>query len=108
MATKSGGKMTFGRSHQLTADILSGGQKFWSNRCISHCFPDKFVFTFYAEIQDGRQKLQESDFWENSPVDSGDTLALKNFNEIALSFLFSAKIQDGHHKLWKLKFFSFQ
>ena len=30
-------------------------------------------------------KWQENEFWENSPVDSGDTLALKIFNKIALS-----------------------
>ena len=66
-------------------DTLPGGKKFRPNRCISHRFPDECVFTFYAEIQDGRQKWQENDFGENSPVDSGDTLALKNFNEIALS-----------------------
>ena len=29
--------------------------------------------------------MAEKRFLENSPVDSGDTLALKNFNEVALS-----------------------
>ena len=29
---------------------------------ISHCFRDKCVFAFYAEIQDGRQKWHENDF----------------------------------------------
>ena len=42
-------------------------------------------FTLYPEIQDGLQKWWENDFWENSPVDSEDTLALENFDEIALS-----------------------
>ena len=40
---------------------------------------------FHAKIQDGRQKWQENDFWENSPVDSADTLQVKYFAEIALS-----------------------
>ena len=86
MATKNGGKTIFGKSHQLTLLITClGGKKFRPNCCISHRFPDKCVFTLYAEIQDGRQKWQENDFGENSPVDSRDTLALKNFKEIALS-----------------------
>ena len=40
---------------------------------------------FYAEIQDGRQKWQENNFCKKSPVDSPDTLRVKNFVEIALS-----------------------
>ena len=75
----------FWEKSPVDSATLPGGKKFRPNRCISHRFPDKCVFTFYAEIQDGRQKWQENDFWENMPVDSGDTLALKNFNEIALS-----------------------
>ena len=43
-----------------------------------------FIFAFDAEIQDG-QKWWENDFWEKSPVDSADTLWIKNFVEIALS-----------------------
>ena len=48
-------------------------------------FRDKPGFAFYAEIQDGRQKWRENDFWGKSPVDSGDTLRVKNFVKIALS-----------------------
>ena len=40
---------------------------------------------FYAEIQNGRQKWRDNDFWEKSPVDSADTLWVKIFVEIALS-----------------------
>ena len=47
-----------------SADTLPGGKKFQPNHCISHCFPDKCIFTFYAEIQDGSQKWQENNFWE--------------------------------------------
>ena len=42
-------------------------------------------FCILAEIQDGRQIWRENDFWEKSPVDSTDTLGVKNFNKIALS-----------------------
>ena len=52
---------------------------------ISQCFRDKYVFVFYAEIQDGHQKWREKDFWENSPVDSLDTLWVKKFVKITLS-----------------------
>ena len=40
---------------------------------------------FYTEIQDGHQKWQKNDFWENSPLQSAVTLWVKNFVEIALS-----------------------
>ena len=40
---------------------------------------------FYAEIKDGYQKWQESDFWEKSAVDSAATLRVKNFFESTLS-----------------------
>ena len=53
---------------------------------ISLHFRDKHVFAFYAEIQDGHQKLRENDFWEKSPIDSANTLWIKNnFVEIVLS-----------------------
>ena len=49
----------------------------------------RFVFyvhyVYYAEIQDGPPKERENDYWGNLPVDSGDTLQVKNFVEIALS-----------------------
>ena len=31
-----------------------------------HGLWDKFVFLFYAEIQDGRQKQRENNFWEKT------------------------------------------
>ena len=40
---------------------------------------------FYADIQDGRQKCWENDFWEKLLVDSADTLWVKKLVEIALS-----------------------
>ena len=43
-----------------------------------------FVCVFYAEVQDGRQKWHGNNFWEKSPVDSADTLGVKNI-KIALS-----------------------
>ena len=61
------------------------GQKFRRNRSISLRFRDKHIFAFKEEIQDGRQKWRENDFWEKTPVDSADTLWVNNFVEIALS-----------------------
>ena len=64
-------------------------QKFRRNRSISHRYQDKCVFAFYAEIQDGCQKLRENDFREKSLVDSADILWIKNFVKIALSLSLS-------------------
>ena len=61
------------------------GQKFHQNRFISLCFRVKRVFALNAGIQDGHQKWRENDFCEKPPVDSADTLQVKNFVEIALS-----------------------
>ena len=60
-------------------------QKFCRNRSISLRFWDKRIFAFYAEIQDGRQKWWENDFCKKLPVDSANTLWVKNFVEVALS-----------------------
>ena len=79
----------------------------------SRCQPkfysqDKCVFAFYAEIQDGHQKWQQSNFCEMSPVHSSDTLWVKNLIKITLSQTVSkinalyAEIQDGHQK-WREK-----
>ena len=38
-----------------------------------------------TEILDDRQKWRGKDFWEKLPVDSADTLWIKNFVEMALS-----------------------
>ena len=46
-------------------------------------------------------------FWEKLPVDSADTLCMKNFVEILLSRsvseinVFYAEIQDGRQKWWE-------
>ena len=57
------------------------------------------INAFYAEIQDGCQKLRENEFWENLVVDCMDNLWVKNFFEITLA-RFYAEIQDGHKK-WR-------
>ena len=44
-----------------------------------------YFFAFYAEIQNGHQKLQENDLWEKSPVDSADNLRVKILVKTALS-----------------------
>ena len=83
MVSKSGGKVIFATRFFT----YPTGQKF-RNRSISHqdkCFyvsrgpkileslsrTEISVFTLHAEIQDGRQKWWESDFYEKSPVHSG-------------------------------------
>ena len=43
------------------------------------------INAFCTEIQDGRQKWQESDFCEKFPVDSADNLQVRNFVEITIS-----------------------
>ena len=60
------------------------GKKFRRNRSILLCFRDELVFAFNTEIQDSRQKWRENNFCEKSPVDSADTLRIKNFVEIAV------------------------
>ena len=66
---------------------------------------------FYAEIQDGRQKWWENDFWKKTPVEYAGTLRVKNFVEKILACFISkintfyAEIQDGRQK-WRKKDFS--
>ena len=77
-------KNNFGEKSPVDhADTL--GVKNLDKIALSHCFRDKCVFTFYAEIQDGGQKWRKIDFWEKSPVYSPHTLGVKNFYEIAQS-----------------------
>ena len=81
MAAKSGGKMILGKVASRLCKYPVG-QKF---RQIAFRFQDKHVFAFKAEIQNVPQKWRENHFWEKLPVDSVDTLWVKNFVEIALS-----------------------
>ena len=84
MATKSGGKRFLEKvaSRLCTYPV---GKEFRRNRSISLRFRDKCFFAFYAETQDGWQKCRKNNFRKKSPVDSADTLRIKNFVEIALS-----------------------
>ena len=91
MAAKSGVKRT----------RYPVGQKFRQNRSILLHFRDKHVFAFNAAIQDGCQKWWENDFCKKSPVDSADTLRVKNF-EIILSRSVS-EINTFLHLMQKLK-----
>ena len=77
---KNGGKVIFLQNVASTLCRLSAGPKFCQNGSISHHFQDKCVFALYAEIQDGCQKWQESDFCEKLPVDSANTLWVQNFS----------------------------
>ena len=60
------------------------GQKFCRNYSVSHCCQDKCAFALYAEIQDGRQKWWENNFWPNMADKSACSLWAKNFIEITL------------------------
>ena len=80
------------------------GQNFRRNRSVLFRYRDKRVFAFNAEIQDGRQKWRENDFYEKSPVDFEDTLWVKKLcrnRSISLhfqdkhAFAFNAEVQDG-------------
>ena len=89
------------------------GQKFCRNRSTSLCYRDKCIFAFYAEIQDGRQKWRENDFWEKSPVDCRYPVG-QNFHRNRSSlllfrdkrvFAFYTEIQHGRKK-WRENDFS--
>ena len=82
MAAKNGGKKIFGKTGQWTQQIPCGSKIL--AKSISHRFRDKCVFAFYAEIPDGREKWRENNLCEKLPVDSLDTLGVKNFIKIAL------------------------
>ena len=67
------------------------------------------INAFYAEIKDGLQKWQETDFWKKSPADSVDNPGSQKFrrNRSILhrfrdkcAFAFYAEIQDGYQK-WR-------
>ena len=66
MATKSGGKIIFAKSRQLTLQI-TWGSKILSKLFYLTPFP---VFAFNAEIQDVQQMWKENNFCEKAPVDS--------------------------------------
>ena len=70
--------------------------------CADTLWIKNFVFAFKAEIQDGRQKWRENNFWEKSPVASANTLQVKNFVEIALSHSVS-EINAFLHFMQKFK-----
>ena len=57
----------------------------WQNRSISPYFQDKHIFALNTEIQDGCQSGDKMSFCEMSPVDTADTLGVKNFVKFALS-----------------------
>ena len=82
MATKSGGKRFLGRVvSRLCRHPV--GQKFRRNRSITLRFRDFLRFTqkFKMVAKSGGKMF----FCKKSPVDSGDTLWVKNFVEISLS-----------------------
>ena len=83
MAAKSGGKTIFGKKSPVdSADTL--WVKHFIKIALSRSVSKINAFFCFTQIQDGRQKWRENDFWKKS-LDSADTLWVKNFVEIALS-----------------------
>ena len=70
MATKSGRKAIFAKKSPVDC-IYPVGQKISAKSLYHTPFPREVFLTFHAEIQDGHQKWQESDFCKKSPVHSG-------------------------------------
>ena len=62
IAAKIGRKTIFLEKSPVHCLNIHGGQTFCQNRSILHCFQDKCVFMFYADIQDGLQKWRENKF----------------------------------------------
>ena len=63
-------------------------QKLVRNLSVSHCFRDKCIFAFYAEIQDGCPKLQKTIFgkkYHRTFHNSRTCPVVKNCLEITLS-----------------------
>ena len=85
MATKRGGKTLFCKKSPVDSADTLRVQNFVEIAVSRSVSEINASLPFYAEIQDGRQKWRENDFWEKSPVHSADTLWVKNFVEIALS-----------------------
>ena len=85
MVPKSGEKTFLLQKVASRLGRYPAGQKFCQNLSILLRFRDKRFFICFTQIQDARQKWQENNFWEKSPVDPGDTLWVKNFIAIALS-----------------------
>ena len=115
MAAKSGENWNFSILYRILS-YYPMGQNFCPNRSISYGFWDIQIFSFFAKIQDGRQKWRKLKFLNFCTEYFSTTLWVKNSVEIALSltvseiltfFCFSAKIQDGRQKWRKLKFFNF-
>ena len=52
---------------------------------IDECAFLGFFFFVLGEMQDGRQKWRENNFWKKPPVDPADTLWVKNFIQNAIS-----------------------
>ena len=84
MAAKSGGKTILGRS--VSRLQIPVGQKFCQNCSVMLCFGDKRVFLrFTQKFKIVAKSGGKTFFCKKSPVDSADTVRVKNFIEISLS-----------------------
>ena len=61
-----------------------------------------FFFAFNTEIQDGRQKWWENNFWEKSPIDSAfcRNRSIWSRYRDKWVFVFYVEIQDGYQN-WR-------
>ena len=71
MAAKNGGKRFLGKVASRFSDTRGGGGCVCVCVCVKNFIEISLSYTvsqinaFYTEIQDGRQKWWENDFWEN-------------------------------------------
>ena len=83
MAAKSGGKTFFFCEKSPVESASTLWVKNFVVIALSRSVSE--VNVFYTEIEDGRQKWRENNFYKKLPEHSADTLWVKNFVEIALS-----------------------
>ena len=84
MAAKSGENWNFSILYRILS-YYPTGQKFCPNCSISYGFWDIQIFSFFAKIQDGRQKWRNLKFFKFCTEYFSTTLWVKNCVEIALS-----------------------
>ena len=64
--------------------IRTKDKKFCENYSISHCFLDKYIFKFYAEISRWLPKWLSNDFGQSVPYDSAEIALSCTVSEIKI------------------------
>ena len=86
MAARNGEKMIFGKTCQLTLDILE--VKISTETTLSHTVSKiNVLLHFMQNFKMAAKTGGENNFWKEMSDDSVDNLGVKNFIEITLSFL---------------------